>query len=182
MKMRTILYLVFCLLLTSCNLPGSDGNTDDQAQIETIVAATAHVLTLQSGSSTQTFLPASTDFLQPTITLTKAPEISSTPEPGFGSISGSISSYPYGSVPQLAIVALEQQAPYHYWYLITNAGNTYFSMDGYISSGRYQVVAYDPSGHTGGCLTIVEVKNNEMVVCNIIDWSGTYPAKPVGVP
>lgn len=27
-------------------------------------------------------------------------------------------------------------------------------MDGFISPGKYQIVAYDPAGHAGGCLSI----------------------------
>jgi len=122
--------------------------------------------------------------LPPPVFATPSPTSSTTdtPEPGYGSIAGNIYNYPYGAIPQLSIVAHEQKPPYHYWYLITGAGNTYYSMDGYISTGEYQVVAYDPSGHAGGCLTQVQVKNNELVLCDITDWSGSYPAKPAGVP
>ena len=55
-------------------------------------------------------------------------------------------------------------------------------MDGYISEGKYKMVAYDSSGHAGGCTTIIEVKADEMVTCDITSWGGGYPAKPAGVP
>lgn len=183
MKIRPILLLFLCLLLTACNMPRPGEGTDtDQSQVKTIVAATAQALTQQAGGAPLQPLATSTDSLPPTITPTLTPNITNTPEPGFGSISGYIYGYPYGDIPQLSIVAFEQGPPYHYWYLIIASGSTYYSMDGYVSSGKYQVVAYDSSGHTGGCTTIVEVRNNEMVTCDITNWGGGYPAKPGGVP
>ncbi len=183
MKIRPMFLLVLSLLLAACNLPFSVPSASDQGQVETIVAATVQALTQQAGPPiSQQPLATPTETLSPTITPTLTPNVTNTPEPGFGSISGGIYSYPYGSIPQLAIVAHEQNPPWHYWYLIIPAGSTYFSMDGYVSTGRYQVVAYDYSGHSGGCTTIVEVKNNEMVTCDITNWGGGYPPKPGGVP
>jgi hypothetical protein len=119
--------------------------------------------------------------MTPTTTLTQAP--TNTPIPKPGTIAGSISNYPYGSVPKLTIVAFGQEAPYNYSYLITAAGDTSFSMtSNYTIPGRYQVVVYDASGHTGGCSAIVTVISDQTVTCNISHWGGGYPAKPSGVP
>lgn len=185
MKSRFILLIVSCFLLAACNLPDTAPTASDQDQIDTVVAVTVQALTEQVAPVTPgQLVPTFTETLTLTLTITPTPtpDKSNTPEPGFGSISGSILGYSYGSIPKLAIVAHEQNPPYHYWYLITSPGDSYFSMDGYISSGRYQVVAYDYSGHAGGCSSLVEVKNNQMVSCDISNWGGSYPAKPAGVP
>lgn len=183
--------LVFCLLLTACNLPGRTAQPgSDPSQLGTDIAATLEVLLepalSQQPLSTPTLesLPSPTLEVQapPTSAPFPTPDVTLTPEPGFGSISGGILNYPYGALPKITVVAFEQTPPYHYWYWITAAGNTSYSMDGYVSTGKYQVVAYDPSGHKGGCTTLVQVKNNEMVICNITDWAGSYPDKPAGVP
>ena len=110
------------------------------------------------------------------------PNVTGTPEPGFGSISGNIYGYPYGIIPQIVIVAFEQLPPYHYWYVINAPGSSIYSMDGFISSGKYQVVAYDPAGHSGGCVNIIVVKADEMITCDISNWGGGYPVKPAGIP
>jgi hypothetical protein len=182
MKKTSLLLLIFCSLLTACHVPRPTIETESNHELETIVANAARELTMQA-ILTQ---------LQPSNTPTSSIPITSTPSftpqktyteaPGFGSISGSILGYPYGDIPRLSIVALSQSSPGTYWYWITGVGNTYYSMDGYVSAGRYQVVAYDSSNHAGGCPTIVEVKNNEMVTCDISNWGGGYPAKPAGVP
>jgi len=170
--MKKIFTLVLIsALLTACHIPRPNQIPTD---------------TQEMGDSEASIQPdiQSTLTLPPPVFATLSPTSSTTdtPEPGYGSIAGNIFNYPYGSMPQLSIVALEQKPPYHYWYLITGTGNTYYSMDGYISTGDYRVVAYDPSGHVGGCVTQIEVKNNELVLCDITDWSGSYPAKPAGVP
>ena len=113
-------------------------------------------------------------------TMTIGPTDTSTP--GLGTIAGAISGYPYGSVPSFAIVAFEQEAPFRYWYLLIPSGSSYYSMDGYITTGNYLVVAYDSSGHSGGCTSIVQVKSNQTVNCDVTNWGGGYPAKPSGVP
>jgi hypothetical protein len=116
---------------------------------------------------------APTETLRPTITSTPAP----------GTIAGSISGYPYGSVPGLAIVAFGQEPPYNYSWMISGLGETYFSMSSsYLVPGHYQVVAYDASGHAGGCTVLVLVISDQTVNCDITDWSAAYPAKPSGVP
>jgi hypothetical protein len=118
--------------------------------------------------------------ITPTITLTPVP--TKTPIPKPGSIAGSIS-YPYGSVPNLVIVAFGQEPPYYYSYLTTNLGDTYYSMSSqYLIPGKFQIVAYDSSGHTGGCTVIVTVISEQTVNCDITDWGGSYPSKPSGVP
>jgi hypothetical protein len=185
--MKRVLYLLgLVLLLSACNMPQPDTDTsDEQSQIATLVAVTSEALTLQAVTpaiSPDAPVITLTDTIEPTITFTLTPDITNTPEPGFGSITGSIVGYPYGSIPQLSIVAFEQNPPYHYWYLILPPGSSYFSMDGYVSTGKYQVVAYDSSDHAGGCTSLVQVKNNESVSCDISNWGGGYPSKPAGVP
>jgi hypothetical protein len=185
MKSRPVFLfaLVFCLLLAACNMPGQTTDTGSaQSLVETSVAATVQALTQAAPPQQSLATPTLEGQAAPTLTSSPTLDVTLTPEPGYGSISGGIIGYPYGDLPQITIVAFEQEAPYHYWYLLTIAGDTYFSMDGYISSGKYQVVAYDPSGNTGGCVTIVEVKNNETVTCDITNWGSGYPAKPAGVP
>jgi hypothetical protein len=80
-------------------------------------------------------------------------------------------------------VAYGQEPPYNYSYLITGAGETYFSMSSnYLIPGHFQVVAYDSSGHAGGCTINVLVISNQTVNCDITNWGAGYPAKPSGVP
>lgn len=186
MKQKIILVIACCLLsLAACNLPRPTTESDSGPDLlQTSVAATLAALNGQTPLATPTQGQQFTTTPFPTMTLafTNTPLFTSTPEPGFGSISGGILNYPYGDIPKITIVAFEQETPYHYWYWITAPGSTFYSMDGYISTGKYQVVAYDPDGHKGGCTTIVEVKKNEMVTCDITDWAGSYPDKPAGVP
>jgi hypothetical protein len=187
MKIQSVLFLILCLLMTACNVPRPVVATETNPRdIETVVASTTQALTEQAAVSLPAPTSTPTDSLPPTFTPTLTPNITFTPEPGFGFISGNIYGYPYGNIPQLSIVAFGQQPPYNWWYLIIGAGSTFFSMDDggnpYVSSGKYRVVAYDSSGHTGGCTTIIEVKNNEMVTCDITNWGGGYPAKPAGIP
>jgi hypothetical protein len=183
MKKNLLFVTVVCLFLASCNLPGPAASPDAAPDLlETSVAATLAAL-----SSPAVQQPLATPTLQvqaPPPTLTSSPTLGATqtPEPGFGSIAGSILNYPYGSIPRITIVAFEQEAPYHYWYWITAEGSTFYSMDGYISSGKYRVVAYDPAGHKGGCTALIEVRKNETATCDITDWAGSYPDKPAGVP
>jgi hypothetical protein len=191
------------LLLTACNLPQNGGTGTDTGSVETIVASTLAALT-QAAQLTPFTSPSSPTSVQPSIsqsptlvpTGTMGPTNTQTPPPpptatvlptntstpGLGTIAGGIYGYPYGSVPALAIVAFGQEPPYRYWYLITGAGSSYFSMDGYITSGNYQVVAYDSSGHAGGCSVNVQVISNQTVDCDISNWGGGYPVKPSGVP
>lgn len=141
--------------------------------------------TLGQPTSTPTVAPTST-FTQTfgpsaTMTLTLIP--SATPIPKPGSIEGAISGYPYGSQPSLAIVAFGQTPPYYYSYMITNPGDSSFSMSSnYLIPGQFQVVAYDASGHSGVCPALVAVISEQTVTCDISNWGGGYPPKPSGVP
>jgi hypothetical protein len=111
------------------------------------------------------------------------PTLTITPIPKPGTIAGGIHGYPYGGIPRLAIVASEQEPPYNYSYVVTTSGDTYYSISGqYVVPGKWRVVAYDPSGHAGGCTATVTVISEQTVTCDITDWSGSYPAKPSGVP
>jgi hypothetical protein len=92
-----------------------------------------------------------------------------------GSIKGSIT-YPYGSIPVLTLVAFSKTTPYWYW-IGTGAGQNYFTFTS-LPPGKYQVVAYDRSGHAGGS-AVVEVKAGESVSADVADWSGSFPANPV---
>ena len=201
---RLAVSILLAILLTACNLPQGSGSGTDTGTVATRVAMTLAALT-QSAQQTSLASPSSQTSIQPTITLTPTQEPSATtgptntptatlhptetiaptntPIPAPGTIAGSISGYPYGSVPGLAIVAFGQEPPNNYSWLITGAGETYFSMSSsYLFPGHFQVVAYDSSGHTGGCTVNVLVISNQTVNCNITNWGGGYPAKPSGVP
>jgi hypothetical protein len=79
-------------------------------------------------------------------------------------------------------VAYGQEPPYNYSYMITGGG-AYFSMSTiYLIPGHFQVVAYDSSGHAGGCTFNVLVISDQTVNCDITNWGGSYRAKPSGVP
>jgi hypothetical protein len=199
-KFGTILFLA--IILTGCSLPEANP-TNDAGIVATKVAATLAAFT-QSALQTPIVSPITPTELQPTLMVVTTPAPTetagstntptNTPQPtgtkgatpsptlGLGSISGSITGYPYGAVPSLAIVAFGQEPPYRYWYWITGSGNTYFSMDGYITTGHYQVVAYDSAGHSGGCTSTVQVLSNQTASCDISNWGGGYPSKPAGVP
>ncbi len=127
--------------------------------------------------------PTFTTTFGPSATRTLTPPPSATPIPKPGSIEGAISGYPYGSLPSLAIVAFGQAPPYYYSYLITSPGATSFSMSSsYLIPGQFQVVAYDASGHSGGCTSMITVISEQTVTCDITNWGGGYPAKPSKVP
>jgi len=203
MNKKWSVYFVFILLifLAACNLPGKPRPTATSGQsLATKVAATltAYFVVNSPTPSLTSTPPTPTETLPPTLTFTSTqtlipsltPSLSrtevptQTPIPKPGTIAGGISSYPYGSVPRLAIVAFLQGPPYStYSFWITAPGDTYFSMTSdYLVPGKYLVVAYDADGHTGGCTTIVEVKSEETSNCDITDWSGSYPSKPGNVP
>jgi hypothetical protein len=177
--------------LVACNLPSAGPSTPDANAVASIVAATLQALSTPTGPQAPLTSPmaASPTTELPTASLTPLPSLTATLEatstgvPVPGTIEGNISGYPYGSIPQLTIVAYEQESPYNYSYWRPGMGATYYSMTSdYLIPGSYQVVAYDPSGHAGGCTTIVKVKSNESVTCDITDWSGSYRSKPAGVP
>lgn len=95
----------------------------------------------------------------------------------FGTISGNIYGYPYGSLPQLTIVAFNKATGYWYW-VGTATGQSYFSMLD-IPAGTYQVVAYDASGHAGGSTSNIVVTGGQTTNVDINSWSGSYPANPL---
>jgi len=127
--------------------------------------------------------PTATLTLTITPTITRTVEPSNTPIPKPGSIEGSISGYPYGTVPSLSIVAFGQEPPYNYSYIITSPDDNFYNMSSkYLIPGKFQVVAYDSSNHRGGCAKIITVISEQTVTCNITNWGAGYPAKPAGVP
>jgi hypothetical protein len=183
---KILLPVLFLLVLTACHLPRQTVNPSPLPNdiLQTSVAATLSALDVsQTPLPTPTLAQQFTPTPFPTMTpaFTNTPLMTNTPEAGFGSISGAIV-YPFGGSPRFTVVAYEQNPPYHYWYWVTAPGDSYYSMSGYVSTGRYQVVAYSSDGPRGGCTTIVEVKRNETSVCDITDWAGSYRDKPAGVP
>ena len=192
--------LLFISLLCACSLPQS-GITATVSSTPTIKAPLILLGLTQSPYqvplSSSTFpasnhtppstptLPSPTLTLAPSLTpteyLTFTPSITPIPQPG--TIAGSVSGYPYGSLPALAIVAYGQNPPYNYSYIITIPGSAYFSMStDYLLPGPFQVVAYDISGNSGGCPGFVTVISNQTVNCTISDWASSYRSKPSGVP
>lgn len=177
-RLYSLTLLFLAIGLTACNLQTGEQSADN-GSLATGVAATLQAMTEQAaplGTPTDS-LPTLT--LQPTYTET--PNETAVPEPG--SVEGTISGYPYGDIPRLVVVAIGQEPPYNWTYYITIEGETYFNMTSeYMLPGLYQVVAYDSSGHAGGCPGGVTVVSKETVTCNINDWAGGYPSKPSGVP
>ena len=206
---RQLMILVSVLIISclcACNLPGSPtqvgGNPGavatqvvltlavftQSAQPAPLSSPTSEQLsspTLAQPTNTPTVAPSptSTPTIGPTATLTLTLPPSATPIPKPGSIAGAISGYPYGSLPSLAIVAFGQDPPYYYSYMITNPGSSSYSMSSsYLIPGQFQVVAYDVSGHSGGCPSLVTVISEQTVTCDITNWGGGYPPKPSSVP
>jgi hypothetical protein len=168
----SVLVLALLLAVVSCG-PAVATTSPDADLVATIVAGTFEALTAQAPLETPIFSAS------PPADGTTIPSVTATP--GMGALSGGVYGYPYGAVPKLVFVAFNQETGYwKYW--INLAGASYYSTDYFIPAGRYQVVAYDASGHAGGCVTIVEVKANEKVVCDITDWVGSYPGKPGDAP
>jgi hypothetical protein len=97
------------------------------------------------------------------------------PQQTTGSISGSVT-YPYGAIPQLTLVAFSKSTPYWYW-IGTASGQGYFSITN-LPPGKYRVVAYDASGHTGGS-EVVTVIAGQSTTANVSDWGGSFPDNPV---
>jgi hypothetical protein len=197
---KLILSVLLASLLGACNLPkvGTPPGVTIPDLVATKVVLTLASFTQSAPQETPLASPTSelptntavialtptstpTVTLTPTITLTLAP--TDTPIPKPGTIEGNISGYPYGSLPKLAIVAFNQEKPSTYSYWITASGSTSYSMtSNYLLPGKYQVVAYDASNHTGGCPVVVTVISEQTVTCDITNWGGSYPAKPSGVP
>ena len=149
------------------------------------ITRTPNLPATKTAGATNTPIPtrSATGTSGPTTTQTPSLHPTNTPIPAPGTIAGNIYGYPYGSVPSLTIVAYGQEPPNNYSYWITGAGSTYFAMSSsYLIPAHYQVVAYDASGHAGGCTTLVLVISNQTVNCDISDWGGGYRAKPSDVP
>jgi hypothetical protein len=92
-----------------------------------------------------------------------------------GSISGSISGY--GGGDQLTVVAFNLTSGYWY-YVILMPGVTTFSITD-LPAGRYQVVAYDRLGVTGGTQPDIYVVGSKETKTEINQWGGGFPANPV---
>ena len=99
------------------------------------------------------------------------------PEAKFGIISGGIFGYPYGGLPQLTIVAFNNETGYWYW-VGTVEGQSYFTLSD-LPAGPYLVVAYDSSGHAGGTSVEVVVKGGQTADADLDNWSGSYPSNPL---
>lgn len=99
------------------------------------------------------------------------------PEEKFGIISGGVYGYPYGDLPQLTIVAFNQNSGYWYW-VGTVAGQSYFTITD-IPAGTYQVVAYDGSGHAGGTSVSIELKGGQTANADLNNWAGSFPSNPL---
>jgi hypothetical protein len=175
--------ILFITVLVACNLPaGGTGTGTGPDEIATTVAQTFEAMTVsapQTPLDTPTLPPTQSQApsLTPTSTLTLTPAITSTPEPG--SIIGDVKNYSYGAIPVLKIIAFNQDTSYLMWWSWKNGeGMTSYAMNGYIPPAHYQVVAYDAAGHAGGCTTIIEVKSNQTVRCDITNWGGSYPVNP----
>lgn len=104
--------------------------------------------------------------------------------PGFqptarlGIVAGSISGYPYGSLPQLAVVAFSQDTPYYWYWAVTAAGQVYYTVTD-LPPGDYQIIAYDDAGHAGGSPAIVTVIAGQTTNADISDWASGWPANPL---
>jgi len=104
--------------------------------------------------------------------------------PGFqpmarlGIVAGSISGYPYGSLPQLAVVAFSQDPPYYWYWAGTAAGQVYYTVPD-LPPGDYQIVAYDDADHAGGSPAIVTVIAGQTTTADISDWASGWPANPL---
>jgi hypothetical protein len=195
---RLVVSILVVVFLASCNLPTVEIVTQQPGILATSVELTLVAMTQEAqltpgtspetpsgGETAVTSLPTSSETTNPTNTPfpTETTGPTETPLSSPGSIGGSISGYPYGSLPSLAIVAYLQEAPYNYSYMISAPGQVYFEMSSsYLIPGHYQVIAYDSSGHKGACSYNVVVVSNETVNCEINSWGGGYRDKPSGVP
>ncbi len=104
------------------------------------------------------------------------------PEETVGTIAGTIT-YPDGAPPQLYVVAFNMDTKYWYYWM-TAAGNTYFSIPD-LPPGVYHIVAYADNGEAGGYadsshqLIDVVLYAGATVNVTINDWDGSFPANPV---
>jgi len=184
----TVILIATTLLLSACNLPGAIAPTGlNASDVATRVAATMQALATPTVPPTplaSPTAPVSTPLPTPLPTLT--PTKTTVPSPTGtsampGAIAGGVYGYPYGDLPALTFVAFNQASHAWFWWADA-AGQSYFETDNFITPGKYQVVAYDPSGHAGACPGIVTVTSNTTANCDVNTWGGSYPAKPAGVP
>jgi hypothetical protein len=123
-------------------------------------------------------------------TSTATPTMTQPPPPPtsvqLGGLAGSLS-YPSEGIPQLVVVAFNIDTGYWWWVgTVVNQASYGFSD---IPAGRYQVVAYAPSGleagyASGTSLRTVVVQGGQTTSgINLSDWypGGTYRAKPGGI-
>ena len=173
---RLMFVILLIVLLTACNMP-SGSSVDTVDEVATQVAQTLAAWSpAETTPAVENILPTDT----PSPTMTETPEVTAVPDPG--TISGTISGYPYGSQPRLAIVAIGYSTG-NWTYVINVPGDTYFYLASqYLLPGQYYVVAYDSSGNSGGCPGLVTVVSDETASCTISDWVSWYPARPSGVP
>jgi hypothetical protein len=191
-------FILLVLILSACNLPQATQPGVSPDTVKTQVAGTLTALA-QPGQPVPQDTPGQSSQATPSlplasVTLTQVASQTgqasltptTTPIPKAGAIEGGIYSYPYGAMPALAVVAFDQLST-KYWYAITTPGSTYYSMTdtsnkGYVSPGKYLVVAYDSSGRSGRCTTLVVVTSEQTATCDITAWSGSNPGKPGNVP
>ena len=100
------------------------------------------------------------------------------PSSAQGSISGNISGYGgNGNEISFTVVAFNQGTGYWY-YVILLIGQKDFVLSN-LPAGRYQVVAYDGAGITGGTQPTVYVVAGQNTSADISSWGDGYPANPV---
>ncbi len=97
------------------------------------------------------------------------------PSKAAGSIAGTISGY--AGDGSITVVAFNQGTGYWYYFILLIGQTDFIIPD--LPAGRYQVVAYDESGVTGGTDTNVYVVAGQKTTANISNWGGGYPANPV---
>jgi hypothetical protein len=120
----------------------------------------------------------------PTLTPTLPPPPATDAPPG--GITGSLS-YPSEAIPQLVVVAFNIDTGY-WWWVGTITNQSWYTFSG-IPAGRYQVVAYAPSGLEAGyadgtTLRTVVVEGGQTVSgISLTEWlpAGTFRAKPGGI-
>ncbi len=97
------------------------------------------------------------------------------PSTAHGSISGDIYGYPGSG--RLTVVAFNKGTGY-WFYVILLAGQSGYSISD-LPAGRYQVVAYDGAGNTGGTQPNVYVIGGQNTSADIDTWGSGFPDNPV---
>ena len=192
MRVLKVMFVFSCLMIfvASCGaLPQTDVPTQD---INQIVHATFQALTQQAN-------------VQPLASATAVASSATQPAPTSGAATGSISgqlNYPAGALPSMYVTAY-QVGTQNYHYVITNAGQATYQIDG-LQPGVYHVVAYTvggggfPAGLSGGYTqavpcglntncndhTLIDVSvsaGQTAANANVFDWYApvdTFPAFP----